>query len=610
MQIDRCSIAISLLLSLVSGRLLATEPPRMLFQDREVEDSQSPSGRRTSFSIMRLPNNRFAFYDRNHPSDQPIALPDRDGKLHTLLPALPSAALGSQITRSGILANTQVLFTPENRIVSVFVKSEKIEQDKVPSIGLPQFLNVWVQDGTRSKVEDPRLIWRGYNGSQMEYEQLPNGRIIVPYGSFQPHAKAVPPVGRHKIVVQYSDDQGRTWTESESQIQSPCYDHFNGSNEGACEPAIERLRDGRIWMLFRTQAGFLYESFSRDHGETWSPASASRFPNSTGPPNIMRHIDDSLIVCWNNCEMPPRADGVGVYGGRDALHIAISRDDGQTWRGFREIYLDHRRNENPAKSGDRGTAYPLAAHTEENKIVVLAGQGTGGRNPILIDPNWICEAKAHTDFSRGLDDCSVYKHNGPARSWWRARAVGCQLVEDPHEPTKKCLLLRKPDELPADGAVWNFPNGWSGTLSTRIMIRQGCLGGSIALNDRMFDPSNDDGERLAVHRVEFGAKGKTENIPIETDRWCDVRIQWDLNQSHAKLFIDDQIVEKLPLLNRTLNGISYVRFRSTANTMDTAGFLADDAYVSIHDPYAPPIESAEVIEHEKSYIETVVKRWK
>ena len=33
------------------------------------------------------------------------------------------------------------------------------------------------------------MIWRGYNGSQMEYEQLPGGRIIVPYGSFQPHAK-------------------------------------------------------------------------------------------------------------------------------------------------------------------------------------------------------------------------------------------------------------------------------------------------------------------------------------------------------------------------------------------------------------------------------------
>ena len=94
--------------------------------------------------------------------------------------------------------------------------------------------------------------------------------------------------------------------------------------------------------------------------------------------------------------MPPRSDGVGVYGGRDALHIAVSDDEGETWRGFREIYLDHRRNDNPAKTGDRGTAYPLGAYTSDGRILVLAGQGKGGRNLILIDPDWIVETEART----------------------------------------------------------------------------------------------------------------------------------------------------------------------------------------------------------------------
>ena len=101
------------------------------------------------------------------------------------------------------------------------------------------------------------------------------------------------------------------------------------------------------------------------------PAAASRFNTSTGPPNILRHSNGWLVVSWNNCEMPPRHEGQGVYGGRDALHIAVSDDEGQTWRGFREIYLDHRRNENPASSGDRGTAYPLGAFTADGKIVDL-----------------------------------------------------------------------------------------------------------------------------------------------------------------------------------------------------------------------------------------------
>lgn len=586
------------------------EPPQMLIQDAGIEDSQSASGRRTSFAIMRLPNNRFAFYDQNNPSTSPLTLPNRSGQMFSLLPALPPEAANPSILESGILANTQVVLNSQHEILSVFVKSEAIDKERVAIVGLPRFLNVWGRTAAGSNVNEPRMIWRGYNGSQMEYEQLPSGRIIVPFGSFQPHAKAVPPLGRHKVVVQYSDDQGKTWSESPSKLVSPCYENFNGSNEGACEPAIERLTDGRIWMLFRTQAGFLYESFSSDEGTTWSTARASRFSTSTGPPNIMRYHDGSLIVCWNNCEMPPRAEGIGVYGGRDALHIAASDDDGKSWRGFREIYLDHRRNDNPAKTGDRGTAYPLAAYTSDNQIVVLAGQGSGGRNPILIDPNWIFENTAKTNFSDGLDECSVYKHHGPAKAWWRARAVGCELVHNPTEPNKKCLKLRKPDELPPDGAVWNFPNAWSGSLSTRLYLTPDCRGGSISLNDRMFDPSNDDGERLAVYQLAWGADRQLGKLRLESDRWYDVRIQWDLAQDHADLFIDDDLVETLPLLNRTLNGVSYLRFRSMAKTIDLDGFLVDDAQVTIHNAYAPLVQPIDLSEHEKRYVDKVVPFWK
>ncbi|MEQ9068126.1 MAG: sialidase family protein, partial [Gimesia chilikensis] len=268
---------------------------------------------------------------------------------------------------------------------SIRVQQEGLDRETAKKVGLPRYLNTWIHRAGPAGVKQPLLTWRGYNGSLMEYQELGNGRLVVPHGSLIPHAKAVPPTGRHETVIQYSDDGGDSWKLSKSKLTAPCYAGFNGSNEGACEPALEELSDGRIWMLMRTTAGFLYESFSSDSGTTWTPARASRFNTSTGPPNIMRHRNGWLVVCWNNCEMPPRADGAGVYGGRDALHIAVSEDEGKTWRGFREIYLDHRRNDNPAKNGDRGTAYPLAAYTNDGRLVVLAGQGKGGRNPILID---------------------------------------------------------------------------------------------------------------------------------------------------------------------------------------------------------------------------------
>lgn len=608
-MISKRLAAITLIIMAYSAEA-SCAPPRMLLQGEAVADSGAASGSRTSFAIMRMPDGSFAFYDRNNPQAKPLTLSDRDGGTYTLLPALPDDIANSQaVNSSGVLSNTQVILTPDGQLVSVFVQAERFDKAAAAKVGLPLYLDLWIKQASLIDTAKPRMIWRGYNGSQMEYQQLPGGRILVPYGSFQPHAKAVPPTGRHETIIQYSDDGGETWQESESKLTAPCYAGFNGSNEGACEPSIEQLRDGRIWMLMRTQAGFLYESYSDDNGTSWRKAVASRFNTSTGPPNIMRHQNGWLVVSWNNCEMPPRHEGEGVYGGRDALHMAVSDDDGQTWRGFREIYLDHRRNDNPAGSGDRGTAYPLGAFTSDGHIVILAGQGEGGRKPIVIDPAWIVETEARTDFSDGFKQWSVYKHYGPAKRWWQARAVGCELITNPTDSTARSLHVRKPDSHPADGATWNFPNGWKGSVTARMMIRKGSDGGIISLNDRMFDPANDYGEEFAIFQVGIGADGRIGNASLLPGEWHDVRLEWDLSGSHCLLLVDGSQAGKVPLRNKTLNGISYIRFRSAARQIDTAGFLVDSVTASIDDPYAPPCSFEDQIDQERRYIENVVPVW-
>jgi hypothetical protein len=588
----------------------APSSPRMLFQNRTVHDPTAPSGTRAAYAILRLPDGSFAFYDRYRPQAGPLTLPDRDGQRHSLTPHLPPHLVANRaIIDSGVFSNTQVILGTDGELKSVYVKNEALDRQTAAKVGLPRYLNVWIRCASPTGIVEPEMIWRGYNGSQMEYQQLTDGRLVVPYGSFIPHARAVPPTGRHETVIQLSDDGGRTWNESPSKLTSPCYPGFNGNNEGACEPAFEQLKDGRVWMLMRTQAGFLYESVSRDNGSTWAAATASRFNASTGPPNILRHKNGWLVVAWNNCEMPPRQDGQGVYGGRDALHIAASDDEGKTWRGFREIYLDHRRNGNPAKSGDRGTAYPVGAYTDDGTIVMLAGQGTGGRNPILIDPDWIVETSAATDFSDGLDQWSVYKHHGPAKRWWQARADGARLISNPTELKTQCLQVRKADELPADGATWNFPNGWEGSLTARIMIRKGGQGGTLCLNDRMFDPCNDFGEEFAVFRVGIGSDGKMGDKRLTAGQWHDVRLSWNLGTQTCQLSVDGQPAGSVPLRNESVNGVSYVRFRSAATKPDPEGFLIDRVSVSIEDPSAPIRSSQELVAHEQRYVQKVVPHW-
>jgi hypothetical protein len=581
----------------------AAEPPRMLFLEDAGHDPTAPSGTRSGFAILRLDDGRFCFYNPYKITSEPLRLPDGKGKLHTLLPALPeSLAESKPLTESGILSNTQTLLSQDGTVHSITVKGESLSKEDAARIGLPRYLDVWHQQGNATSVSEPKRTWRGYNGSQMEYQRLASGRLLVPHGSLLPHAKAEPPTGRNETVIEYSDDGGTSWKLSASRLTSPCYEGFNGSNEGACEPCFEELRDGSIWMLMRSAAGCLHESVSKDNGTTWSEAAPTRFRTSTGPSNLLRHSDGRLVLTWNNCELPPRHEGDGVYGGRDALHIAISADDGRTWQGFREIYLDHRRNENPSASGDRGTAYPLAAFTTDGKIVVLAGQGKGGRNPILVDPEWITATTAESDFQDGLNQWSVYQHIGPAKRWWRARQTSCALIETPDEANTRSLHVRCP-EVP-DTAVWNFPNGWRGELTVKLRLPAGSQGATFSLNDRFFDPSNTLGEDAAM----FQAQVTSTNA--KADEWHTLTLRWDLTRSQCEYRLDDQLVSTIPLRTRTLNGISYLRIRSSAKEQsDPHGVVIRHVKAQITDPIAPAATREEQASWQQEYLKTVVSGW-
>ena len=586
----------------------AIEPPRMLFLEDAGHDATAPSGTRSGYAILRRQDGTFCFYNPYAPSAEPLSLPDAKGVKHTLRPALPeSIAQSKPLIESGILNNAQTLLAADGTVRSVVVKSEKLSKEDAARIGLPLYLDMWYRQGNATSVSEPMRTWRGYNGSQMEYQRLASGRLLVPHGSYLPFAKAVPPTGRHETVIEFSDDGGTTWQLSASKLKSRCYEGFNGANEGACEPCFEELRDGSIWMLMRTQAGCLYESLSKDNGTTWSSAAPSRFRTSTGPANLLRHRDGRLVLTWNNCELPLKHGGVGVYGGRDALHIAISNDDGRTWQGFREIYLDHRRNDNPAASGDRGTAYPLAAITEDGQIVVLAGQGKGGRNPILIDPDWITATKAESDFSDGLAQWTTYQHIGPAKRWWRARRVGCELIETPGEKDMRSLHVRHASSTDApsepDTAVWNFPNGWRGELTARIRLPAGSQGATFSLNDRFFDPSNTMGEDVAV----FQARVISENT--KPDTWHTLSLRWDLSTGQCEFYIDDKLISKLPLHSRTLNGVSYLRICSAASTPDPHGIIISRVKAQISDPNAPSVTREEIVAWQQEYVKTIVSRW-
>ena len=454
-------------------------------------------------------------------------------------------------------------------------------EGKGKRIAIDRFLDVWhFKTAGPDKVwEKGRIIQKGWNGSIVDNAvQLPNGRIVQPTQDWVPGSKPGPPTGNGYAQMLYSDDGGETWQRS-NPITSPVYEGYNGANFGACEPTVVIRDDGSLWTLMRTQTGFLYESTSRD-GASWSPGKASSLHSSTGPAALLKMPDKRLIVIWNNCEMPPRVEGNGVYAGRDAVHAAVSEDDGKTWKGFREVVLDPRRHLTPPKKGDRGVAYPYAFLSADGRRAEVAVGHAPGRVILSIDPDWLLEKERRDDFANGVENWSVFTPFGPVESWWRDRVAGAQLVDDTERLGGKVLLLRKPDEKDADGAVWNFPAGRRGRLSFRLKFPADHGGAKIALTDRFFEPTDQNAEAKAVYLLSIAQDGSLEHTEYKfpVDRWVDVVFEWG---EQGDVLVNGKKVGNLPLQNPSVHGPSYLHLRSMAVKADQAGFFFGPVQVKV-----------------------------
>ena len=157
-----------------------------------------------------------------------------------------------------------------------------------------------------------QLIFRGYTGSSNGAIETSKGHLIVPF------SYVVPNPGRLVSACVVSADGGRTWTLS-SHIDLGGH----GDHAGALEPCVVELRDGRIWMLIRTQKGCFWQTVSSDNGLTWGKATPTEIRSPSAPCHITRLQSGRLALVWNNTMATTKR--------RDTLSMALSADDGKTW---------------------------------------------------------------------------------------------------------------------------------------------------------------------------------------------------------------------------------------------------------------------------------------
>jgi sialidase-1 len=163
--------------------------------------------------------------------------------------------------------------------------------------------------------------------------QLRSGRLVLPVALHNRPGDPQPDwAGR--IMCYLSDDVGRSWRRSQTTMTAS---DRSGKRVTVQEPGVIELRDERLMMYCRSNAGSQYLSFSDDGGETWSPLGPSQIISPLSPASIKRiPKTGDLLLVWNNHE---NIDELR-RSKRTPLNVAISSDEGQTWQRIETIEDD------------------------------------------------------------------------------------------------------------------------------------------------------------------------------------------------------------------------------------------------------------------------------
>jgi len=141
--------------------------------------------------------------------------------------------------------------------------------------------------------------------------ELPNGRILVPLYSD----------GYSFSLIAYSDDGGATWQASEP-LPGP----------GNVQPTLVRKRDGTVVAYMRDNGPppkRIQFSSSRDDGVTWSPVVDTDLPNPGSGLEVIALREGLWAMVSNDLER-----------GRWSLAVALSDDEGATWKWKRHLERD------------------------------------------------------------------------------------------------------------------------------------------------------------------------------------------------------------------------------------------------------------------------------
>jgi sialidase-1 len=216
-----------------------------------------------------------------------------------------------------------LLRTREGVIVSAWMNlAERSQPDGWPwgvkgadwrSFVLPTYISRSTDDGLT--WETPQKLAEPWCGCIHSLIQMKNGRLVL-------IGQEIIPEWRHATVAFVSDDLGKTWQRSD------LIDYGVGAHDhaGSIEGTVVERADGSLYLLLRTESGYLWEA-SSENGLRWTGLQKTTIPSVTCCAQMARLADGRVALLWN---APVRHNPTNKTS-RAELSLAFSNDDARTW---------------------------------------------------------------------------------------------------------------------------------------------------------------------------------------------------------------------------------------------------------------------------------------
>lgn len=386
--------------------------------------------------------------------------------------------------------------------------------------------------------------------------QTKTGRIIAPLSVMSNRE-----IGAFISLCPYSDDYGATWNTPKFEIttNTGARDWYESGN---AEPVGIQLKDGRLWLTTRSQDGFQWETFSKDDGLTWSPAQHTRFVSNQSQMTVFRMKDGRLLILWNNCGAEALPPVKWQWAERAVLAAAISDDEGETWRGYREIMR--------ALVPRIELSNPYVVEMPNDRLLVYA-------SGVLcsVDPDFVTRSATEERFDQEI------------LRWSTLASKGVSVVTDPDGGSGRVLKMIKPDSNVTSAACFNFPFGQKGEIGLVLRVEPGFQGTHLTLSDHYDLPGL---PRDASFPMQINAKGRillngsggtwlSTPGDLVPGKWHKLKLTWDCANHEALLELDGVEIGRLHQYVQA-DGVCYLRVRSTAATTDDAGMYIKSVKIS------------------------------